>query len=167
MDFSKTEHIASVLTTQFPEVNITYQAGLIQPFIEIEKSALVTICKFLQESPDFYFDYLNLITAHDNGPENGSMELWYHISSIPNDITVVLKVVLERGTDENPCEIDSLTSLWKTADWHEREAFDLLGVHFKNHPDLRRILLPADWEGHPLRKDYTEAETYHEIKIKY
>jgi NADH-quinone oxidoreductase subunit C len=61
----------------------------------------------------------------------------------------------------------SVSSVYKTAEWHEREAFDMVGVVFENHPDLRRILLPDDWEGYPLRKDYQTAETYHNIKIDY
>ena len=87
----------------------------------------------------------------------------YHLYSIPHDIHLALKVELDRTKPE----VDSVTEIWKTADWHEREAYDLLGIHFKNHPDLRRILLPDDWEGHPLRKDYVEQEKYHEIKVKY
>jgi NADH-quinone oxidoreductase subunit C len=62
--------------------------------------------------------------------------------------------------------VPSLVSIWRTADWHEREAFDLVGVYFEGHPDLRRILLPEDWVGHPLRKDYVEQEKYHGIQVK-
>ena len=64
-------------------------------------------------------------------------------------------------------QVPSLVKIWKTADWHEREVYDLVGVNFKGHPDLRRILLPEDWEGHPLRKDYQEQEKYNGIKVKY
>ena len=63
--------------------------------------------------------------------------------------------------------VPTLTSLWRTADWHEREAFDLFGIQFENHPDLRRILLPQDWEGHPMQKDYKEQKYYHGITVKY
>ena len=75
----------------------------------------------------------------------------------------MLKVVLDR---EKP-EVDSVVDFWRTAEWHEREAFDLIGVKFLGHPDLRRILLPADWEGHPLRKDYQHQEYYRGIKVEY
>jgi len=63
--------------------------------------------------------------------------------------------------------ISTLSHIWRTANWHEREAFDLMGLWFESHPDLRRILLPADWQGHPLRKDYENMETYHGIKVAY
>ena len=79
---------------------------------------------------------------------------------------MILKVQIDREIKEN-AEIDSVSGIWKTADWHEREIFDFYGVKFNNHPDLRRILLPADWIGHPMRKDYQEQETYHGIKVKY
>jgi len=75
----------------------------------------------------------------------------------------MLKVVLPR---ENP-EVDSVSQVWRTADWHEREAFDMFGIKFNGHPDLRRLLLPADWEGHPLRKDYKHQEYYRDVKVEY
>ncbi|MCL4147034.1 UNVERIFIED_CONTAM: hypothetical protein GTU68_050159 [Idotea baltica] len=105
----------------------------------------------------------------DNGPENNTMELWYHLTSIPFEKSFIIRVIIDRTPkegDELPT-VPSLSSIWKTADWHEREAFDLLGINFSEHPDLRRILLPADWVGYPLRKDYKEMEEYHGIKVKY
>ena len=99
----------------------------------------------------------------DNGPAKGTLDVLYHISSIPLEHAVILKLTVEREGQKVP----SLASLWRTADWHEREIFDLFGLEFSGHPDLRRILLPADWEGHPLRKDYVEQEKYHGIKVKY
>jgi NADH-quinone oxidoreductase subunit C len=83
--------------------------------------------------------------------------------SIPYNFSIMLKVVIPR---DNPV-IRSVASIWKTANWHEREIFDLFGVQFQNHPDLRRILLPADWDGHPLRKDYKQQEYYKNIKVDY
>jgi NADH-quinone oxidoreductase subunit C len=75
----------------------------------------------------------------------------------------MVKVDLDRARPIVP----SVYSIWKAADWHEREAFDLLGIQFEGHPDLRRLLMPADWEGHPLRKDYQEQNYYRGIKVKY
>jgi len=92
----------------------------------------------------------------------------YHLNSIPFEHSFVLKVEVTRNKEDEPLpQVFSLTPIWKTADWHEREAYDLVGIDFIGHPDLRRILLPADWQGHPLRKDYKEQEFYHGIKVKY
>ncbi len=168
MDFSKTEHIARLLSEKFGEKLVMgFRKGEKQDYIELQPDGLLPVCNFLHEDPGFYFDFLNCITAIDNGPVAGTLDLWYHLSSIPNEISLALKVTLPRGTVENLPEIDSLNSIWRTADWHEREAYDLVGVRFKAHPDLRRILMPADWQGHPLRKDYEDPSEYHGIKVKY
>jgi len=103
------------------------------------------------------------LTGLDNGVEKSTMEVLYHLYSIPYNHNIVMKVETDRG---NPI-VDTVSSVWRTADWHEREAYDMFGIKFNNHPDLRRILLPADWEGFPLRKDYQEQEYYHGIKVKY
>lgn len=91
------------------------------------------------------------------------MEVVYHLYSIPFNKALAVKIIVPRDHPEVP----SVAHIWRTANWHEREAFDLLGIHFAGHPDLRRILLPADWEGHPLRKDYQEQSTYRGISVKY
>ncbi len=91
---------------------------------------------------------LSCITGLDNGPEAGTMEVIYNLYSIPHNIGIMLKTVLSRTEPV----ADSLCSLWKTADWMEREVFDMYGITFRNHPDLRRILLPADWEGYRCAK---------------
>jgi NADH-quinone oxidoreductase subunit C len=131
--------------------------------VKIYPDDLLPVCRILHQHETTYFDMLSCLTGIDNGPEAGTMEVVYNLYSIPFDHHLALKVVISR---ENP-ETDSVTSVWKTADWHEREAFDLLGINFKGHPDLRRILLPADWEGHPLRKDYKQQEYYRNIKLDY
>ena len=110
-----------------------------------------------------YFDSLSCVTGIDNGPEKNTMEVVHNLYSIPYNHHLMLRVELDR---ENP-GVESLSSIWKTADWHERETFDLFGIHFANHPDLRRILLPNDWEGYPLRKDYQEQEKYHGMTVVY
>jgi NADH-quinone oxidoreductase subunit C len=131
--------------------------------ITVEADQLVAICDLLWRHPETYFDSLSCLTAIDLGPEQNQIEVIYTLYSIPKHVTVHLKVVTER----DQAVIPSVSSIWKTADWHEREAYDLVGVQFLNHPNLTRILLPADWEGHPLRKDYVEQERYHGIQVKY
>ncbi|MPR32712.1 NADH-quinone oxidoreductase subunit C [Salmonirosea aquatica] len=139
-----------------------------QPFLVVPAVRLAEVAEVLYRHEQLYFDHLACITALDNGPEKGTMEVLYHFASIPYGHTLVLKVVLARnGTDEPLPVIPTLSHLWRTADWHEREAYDLLGIRFEDHPDLRRILLPADWEGHPLRKDYEAQELYHGIRVKF
>ncbi|MCP9765865.1 NADH-quinone oxidoreductase subunit C [Lacihabitans soyangensis] len=166
MDFSVSAEVSLKINTEL-KIDTQFIENVRQPFIFLpESSRLLTVCKFLYSSPLFYFDFLNCVTAIDNGTEAGSIDLIYHLSSIPFEKSVVLKVQIDRELDEKS-KIDSVSSIWKTADWHEREIFDFYGVKFNNHPDLRRILLPADWEGHPMRKDYQEQETYHGIKVKY
>ena len=162
MNFSKTEYIAGILEKEL-NLSVTCVTDVLQPYIMINAEELTGICLYLSRTPGLYFDFLNCITCVDNGPDKGSMHLLYHISSLPLEHAVILKMSVGREEQQVP----SLASLWRTADWHEREIFDLFGIGFRGHPDLRRILLPADWEGHPLRKDYTEQETYHGIKVKY
>jgi NADH-quinone oxidoreductase subunit C len=127
----------------------------------VDKKDLPRLCHQLWSTPDFFFDQLSCITGIDNGPEVNTMEVIYTLYSIPFNQSINLKVVLDR---QNP-EVESITSIWKSAHWLERETFDMYGIKFLNHPDLRRILMPADWEGFPLRKDYQEQETYRNIKL--
>lgn len=140
-------------------------AGL-QPTLLVKAEILKPLCLWLREDKDCYYDFLSNITAVDYYPEN-KFALVYNLASIPFQSQLTLKVVLENNRDLNELpEVDSVSTVWRTADWHEREAFDLMGIYFNGHPDLRRILLPDDWEGYPLRKDYEEAESYHGIALK-
>jgi NADH-quinone oxidoreductase subunit C len=129
--------------------------------LSIHTDDLAAVAKTLQQNSETYFDQLACVTGIDNGPEANTMEVVYNLYSIPFNRSLAIKVVLDR---KNP-EIESLSSIWKSANWLEREVFDMYGIQFKNHPDLRRILMPADWEGFPLRKDYQEQETYRNIKL--
>lgn len=131
--------------------------------IKIPAKDLTEVCIFLNQDPSTYFDMLSCLTGLDNGVEANTMEVVYNLYSIPFDHHLMLKVILPRDKPE----VDSISHIWKTADWHEREAFDMYGIKFTNHPDLRRILMPADWEGYPLRKDYKHQEYYRDIKIDY
>jgi NADH-quinone oxidoreductase subunit C len=153
------------LNTSLQEKQISFQVeGNSSPHtLKIEATLLVSVCQHLQADHNFYFDQLTNVTGIDNGPEVKTMEVIYHLYSIPFNYSLALKVVVPR---ENP-EVESLSSLWKSANWLEREVYDMFGIQFRNHPDLRRILMPADWEGHPLRKDYQQQETYRDVKVKY
>lgn len=136
----------------------------LQPILLIPSSHLLGICQFLKDGKDLFFDYLASLTAIDNGPDKGNIDVLYHLTSIPYQRNCILKVRIPREIEK--ATLPSVSKIWQTANWHEREAFDLVGVVFEGHPDLRRILLPNDWVGHPLRKDYQEEELYHGIKVK-
>jgi NADH-quinone oxidoreductase subunit C len=124
---------------------------------------LKQVCQELYQNSSAYFDMLSCITGIDNGVEVNTMEVAYNLYSIPFNHHVMIKVVLPR---ENP-EVDSVAEIWRTANWHERETSEMFGIKFIGHPDPRRLLLPADWEGHPLRKDYQHQDTYRDITVKY
>jgi NADH-quinone oxidoreductase subunit C len=106
---------------------------------------------------------LSCITGIDNGPAAGTIDLAYNLYSIPFNLQLMVKLTIPRDNGS----VGSVSSVWRTAEWHEREIYDMFGVHFDHHPDLRRILMPADWEGYPLRKDYKQQEYYRNIKLEY
>lgn len=136
--------------------------------LTIQSADLVQVCDFLWRNNTTYFDSLSCLTALDNGPENGTLEIIYTLYSIPFHLTLHLRIQIPRlQPDGSLPVVPSVSGIWKSADWHEREAYDLVGVFFDGHPNLIRILLPADWEGHPLRKDYVEQSKYHGIQVKY
>jgi NADH-quinone oxidoreductase subunit C len=140
----------------------------LQPSLLIATDKLPEVCQFLQTCEKTYFDFLSCITGIDNGIEKGTMEVLYHLYSIPYHHHLVLRVVVERNKANEPLpKVPSVSHIWAAANWHERETYDLLGIEFSNHPDLRRILLPADWQGYPLRKDYVPQEIYHGIEVQY
>jgi NADH-quinone oxidoreductase subunit C len=157
-------NITEILQNQFGErYEFTFSENLGQTTVKIPKEALLEVCTFLKNNSDCYFDSLSCITAIDNGPEKGTLDVLYELYSIPFGYRLRLQVSVARENEP----IDSLSEIWAAANWDEREAYDLVGIKFNNHPDLRRILLPTDWEGHPLRKDYVEQEKYHGITVKY
>jgi len=116
--------------------------------LEIVPAKIASICGFLKY--DQGFARLSTVTAVDRYPAEPRFEVVYHLHSVEHKRRARLKCRVG-GTDP---EIESVTSVWRGANWYEREVFDLFGIRFTNHPNLRRIMLPDDWEGYPLRKDY-------------
>lgn len=157
--------LPELLTEAFSkwEIPFSVEPNAVPYTLKLEPAHLVKACKNLWSDPTFFFDQLSCVTGVDNGKETGTMEVLYHVYSIPFNYSLGLKVVLSR---EAPT-VDSVSGVWKSADWLEREVFDMFGIQFNNHPDLRRILMPGDWEGHPLRKDYQHQDTYRDIKVAY
>jgi NADH-quinone oxidoreductase subunit C len=124
----------------------------------VAPAALVEVCRFLKTEPELAFDCLSNLSGVDY-PKRNVIQVVYHLYSYERRHLFVLKVDAARDDPTVP----SVAGLWSHAEWQEREVFDLLGVTFTGHPDLRRILMPEDWPGHPLRKDFVEPEEYHGI----
>ncbi len=118
--------------------------------VVVPEQRLVRVAEFLLSEPSLRFTFLSDLTTVDRFPMEPRFELNYHLLSIERSLRLRLRV---RVAGAQP-EVPSVTGVWPTANWHERESFDLFGIRFHGHPDLRRILLPDAWEGHPLRKDY-------------
>jgi len=118
--------------------------------IYVDRSAIREACAILRESRECSFDFLSDITCVDWYPSEPQFEVVYHLLSLSKKERVRLKVRLDSASPT----VESLTPVWPGANFFEREIFDLFGVRFTGHPYLRRILMPEDWEGHPLRKDY-------------
>lgn len=146
----------------------------------VNAERIVDVCTFLKSDPRLRFDFLNNISGVDYLETDARkvakagfephLEVVYHLSSIAfPGRRFMLKVILPRWkdgiVDELP-EVPSVSSIWRTADWHEREVYDLVGVRFIGHPDLRRILMADDWVGHPLRKDFEYPLEYHDIRCR-
>ena len=126
------------------------------PFVVLDPKAIVEVGRFMKEDPELAMDCL----SNESGVDyKDRIEVVYHLFSYPQRHGAVLKVKLPR---ENPA-VETLEGVWKSANWMEREIFDLLGVNFEGHSDMRRILMPEDWIGHPLRKDFVEPAEYHGI----
>ena len=130
----------------------------IDPFTVVKTDRIADVALFLKRTPGLEFDHCNDVTALD-WPKRNVIEVVYHLFSYGHRHGIVLKVEADRAKPIVP----SVTGVWHAANWLERECYDMFGVVFTGHPDLRRVLLPDDWEGWPLRKDYQEAGGYHGI----
>jgi NADH-quinone oxidoreductase subunit C len=169
--------IIQTLETQLGPKIKAKNTDAIDPFVVVDSGNLVEVCRFLRDDPRLKFDILSCISGVDyfepdpkKAPKAGfepHLEVVYHLQSFTHRHRMVLKIVLPRWKNDKVGdlpEVPSVVSLWPAADWHEREVYDLSGVLFTGHPDLRRILLSEDWVGHPLRKDYEFPLEYHGMR---
>lgn len=124
----------------------------------VEPGHIANVCRVAKTEPALRFDCLSNLSGVDY-PKLQHIQVVYHLFSYPLRHWMVLKVNAPR---DNPV-VPTVSGVWRAADWQEREVFDLLGITFTGHPDLRRILMPEDWPGHPLRKDFVEPQEYHGI----
>ncbi len=164
-----------LLKNQFGEAVIELKQD-IDPYIIVSADIMDKLAEFIKVNDDFKFDFCTCLSGVDdaNGTKSkdengndviagGTLSVFYHFMRLSDDAKLIFRVQVPR---ENP-KVKSIANIYRAADWHEREAFDMFGIVFENHPDLRRILMTYDWEGHPLRKDYQNPEFYQGIKISY
>jgi NADH-quinone oxidoreductase subunit C len=147
-DTLKDHPVASALADAFPDAIVGGHAERGESTIFIAPARIVDVCDYLEDDQDFV--RLSGITAVDWHPADPRFEVVYLLHSLSKNARLRLKC---RVSEAEP-ELDSVTRVWRAANWYEREVFDMFGIRFRNHPDPRRILMPEDWEGHPLRKDY-------------
>lgn len=143
--------IAEKLKERFPEETLDIREFRGQVSVTLKKDRILDILRYLHDDPAIFLDYLVDVCGVDYlGKKEKRFEVVYHLYSIKHRHQIRVKA--EVPADDT--SIDSVVPIWAGANWHEREAYDLFGITFKGHPDLRRVLMPEDWEGHPLRKDY-------------
>src|SRR6267378_3661108 len=172
-----TADIIATLERKFGERIKSKKLDVQDPFVVVDAKDLPEVCTYLRDESSLRFELLNCISGVDYlelDPKKVAKagfephtEVVYHLQSFTHKHRFVLKLMLPRWKDDKPGElpeIPSIVSIWPTADWHEREVYDLSGIWFTGHPDLRRILLSEDWVGHPLRKDYKFPLEYHGIR---
>jgi NADH-quinone oxidoreductase subunit C len=171
--------ILDELGREHPGCIVGSDLAAIDPWIEVAPEGLLDACRALRDLPALQMNMLHCVTGVDYfEPDEKKaakvdwkprLELIYHLSSLVHKHRIALKVRLPRwkdGIEGTLPEVPSVAGVWPTADWHEREVYDLVGVRFTGHPDFRRILCPEDWPGHPLRKDYEGPSEYHGIRVK-
>ena len=157
--------IADALTPLVPGVACEVGASVDFATLYVGRERLVDTCRALRDAPALRFDVLVEVTAADYFPRTPRFEIVYHLLSIPNRSRLRLKV---RASESDA--VPTVQAIWRSAGWLEREVWDMFGVVFDGHPDLRRLLMPDDWEGHPQRKDYPvqirkPAQTYEPLEI--
>jgi NADH-quinone oxidoreductase subunit C len=150
------------MKARFGDQVLEFNGEVLNPYIMLAPDILADVGRYLRDDPGLQCNFLMCLSGVDYGAGK-PLGVVYHLQSLTLMHQIVLKVDLPR---ESP-SVPSVAGIWRTADWHEREAYDLFGIRFEGHPDLRRILLPDDWEGYPLRKDYVVQEFYHDIRVPF
>ncbi len=138
-----------------------FKGDVAEPYLNVDPQAIVDVCRYLRNDESLRFEVLSDLTALD-WPKQDKIQVVYHLYSYSQKHQIVVKADLPR---DNP-QIATVEGIWKVANWFEREVYDLFGVIFEGHSDLRRIMLPEDWVGYPLRKDYVEQEEYDGISTQ-
>ncbi len=161
------EELCDLLRSRFGEAIIGASVGGGHPFAQVEPQCWPEVALFLRDDPRLGFNLLRSISAIDL-PAEKQLGCIYDLMRVPTDqgaelITETCEFAVRVVTERDEPLIHSVAQVWPAAEWHEREAYDLMGIRFSGHPDLRRILCPDDWEGHPLRKDYEFPLEYHGI----
>jgi NADH-quinone oxidoreductase subunit C len=155
------ESIHAELEKQFPGKIKGADLEAVNPFVIVDAGSIVEVALWLRDEPEMAFDMLHCLSGVDY-PKDEKMVVVYHLFSLRKRHWMVLKVELPR----DGAVVPTVENVWKTANWHERETYDLYGIRFEGHSDLRRIFLPDDWEGHPLRKDWEWPDEWHGIPVK-
>lgn len=156
------EDMHQKLQAQFGERVLAFYGDARDPYVVVEAAAMHEIGAYLRHDAELQFDLLMCLSGVDYGPEK-TLGVVYHLASMSHRHKLTLRVEVPRDGGVVP----TVSDIWRTAEWHEREAYDMFGMQFANHPDHRRILLPDDWDGFPLRKDYAVQEFYHGIRVPY
>lgn len=144
------EILLKKINDQFPELKIDTTDFRNELTLSFDKNFIIPVCKFLKSNPELEFLFCTDITAIDWAARKNRFTVVYNLYSLKNNFRLRLKA----NVDESDCTIDSVTSVWKSANWQERETYDMYGIKFNNHPDLRRMYMPEEFEYHPLRKDF-------------
>jgi NADH-quinone oxidoreductase subunit C len=142
--------ILKKLQDSFPDTEFIINEYRDELSFTFSKKIIAELCSLLKNDPDMKFNLCEDITAVDWAKKTNRFTMVYHIFSMENKFRLVLRC----DVDEDECSVDSVAGIWRTADWHEREVYDMFGIHFNNHPDLRRMYMPEEFEYHPLRKDF-------------
>jgi NADH-quinone oxidoreductase subunit C len=158
--------IVDALTPLVPGASLEAGRSIDFATIYVPAGQLVDVCRSLRDTPSLRFDFLAEVTAVDYLPREPRYDVVYHLVSIPNRLRLRVKVRVSSSATTVP----TVQTVWPGAGWLEREVWDMFGIVFENHPDLRRLLMPEDWEGHPQRKDFPvqirkAAQTYEPLEV--